>query len=167
MYWGNECLRAAATAALASYEGDMGEFLFGTRRVYPADWVEEQMLWVACRFKKYADCKGAARDWDATYPFEVCMETLLRQIAVYAHVNLPNPIEPREDYVSACTDREFLNQTRQAKRNPTLSKRLPVLTRQCLISRRSSACRFRFVLLVRCITFLNESHCYKQDLRVR
>lgn len=121
MYWGNECLRAAAVAALASYEGDMGEFLFGTRWVFPADWVEEQMLCVASRFKKNADCKGAATDWDATYPFEVCMETLLRQIAIYAHVNLPNPIEPREDYVSACTDREFLNQTQQAKRTPTRS----------------------------------------------
>lgn len=113
MYGGNECLRAAAVAAIEDYEGDMGEYLFGARRVYPADWVEEQMLWVASRFRNQADCKGSAADFDATAPFELSMETLLRQIAVYAHVNLPHPTEPREDYVSACADRDFLN----AKRN--------------------------------------------------
>lgn len=114
MYWGSECFRVAAVAAIANYDGDIGEYLYGARRVFPADWVEEQMLWVASRFKRDADRKDSA-DFDETAPFATTMDILLRQIAMYAHVNLPHPEAPKAHYVSACSDREFANQKQQLK----------------------------------------------------
>lgn len=112
MYWGNESLRAAAVAALASYDGDIGEYLYGARQVFPADWVEEQMLWVASRFKRDGDWKNTI---DPTAPFRSTMDILLRQIAMYAHVNLAHPEAPKPHYAWACADREFVNQKTEFK----------------------------------------------------
>ncbi len=117
MYWGNECLRESVVAALAAYDGDIGEYLYGERRVFAADWVEEQMLWVASRFKKDADCKDT-RDFNATVPFRTTMDILLRQIAMYAHVTLPHPACPKPHYLGACADREFLHNKPRGRTRP-------------------------------------------------
>lgn len=117
MYWGNECYRAAASAAIASYDGEIGQYLYGSHRVFPEDWVEEQMLWAAIQFKKDAD-KSDPREFDPSQPFRTTMDILLRQIAMYAYVHLPSSTTPHSWYQRACSDRRLFRARREHQRNP-------------------------------------------------